>query len=103
MLKILEREIVWKYYYLNRILTRFTKPSVFPKTENQGTDLTGKWDQNLFAQSDVNAYQEASKILAFQDSRGTKGSFITDIDGNIMLDLCGTENLPLGHNHTKLQ
>ena len=56
MLKILERELVWQYYYANRIITRFTKPSLFPKSENAGTDLTGKWDQTLFAQSDVNAY-----------------------------------------------
>lgn len=93
---------MWKYYFAQRIATRFTKASVFPKAENQGTDTTGKWDETLFAASDINAYQEASKILAFTVSQGSKGSFVQDIDKNIHLDLCGTENLPLGHNNSGL-
>lgn len=33
MLSILERELLWKYYFASRLVTRFTKPSVFPKAE----------------------------------------------------------------------
>jgi 4-aminobutyrate aminotransferase-like enzyme len=102
MLSIIERELLWKYYFASRLITRFTKASVFTKTEQSGTHLSGKWDETLFATSDINAYQEASKVLAFSESRGTKGSFVQDIDKNVLLDLCGTENLPLGHNHNVL-
>ena len=28
----------------------------------------------------------------------SKGSHVVDINGNILLDLCSTENIPLGHN-----
>ena len=30
------------------------------------------------------------------------GNFVHDVDGNTLLDLCGTENLPLGHYHDAL-
>ena len=50
----------------------------------------------------MNAYQDANNILAFSDSRGTKGNYVQDVDGNVLLDLCGTESLPLGHNHSVL-
>jgi hypothetical protein len=43
-----------------------TKARVFAKSEHAGTDLTGKWDETIFSASDVNAYQDASKILAFK-------------------------------------
>lgn len=75
---------------------------MLPKTESLGTALTGKWDNTLFTASDVNAYQDANNILTFTDSRGTKGNFVQDVDGNVLLDLCGTESLPLGHNHNAL-
>lgn len=76
--------------------------SVFPQSAHSGVRLTGKWDETLYSASDVNAYQEASSILAFTDVKGTKGSFVQDIDGNVLLDMCGTEGLPLGHNHDSL-
>ena len=41
-----------------------------------GTDLTGKWDETILNASDVNAYQDASKILAFSVANGTKGSHV---------------------------
>ena len=102
MLNIVEREVVWKYYQAKRILSMITKSRVFAKNEHAGTDLTGKWDETIFSASDVNAYQDASRILAFTNSNGTKGSHVQDVDGNVLLDLCGTENLPLGHNHDSL-
>ena len=80
---------------------RFTQ-GVLPRSESQSTDLSGKWDETIFSASDVNAYQDATNVLAFSDSRGTKGNFVQDVDGNVLLDLCGTESLPLGHNHAAL-
>ena len=76
--------------------------NVLAKTESVGTDLTGSWNNTIFTASDVNAYQDANNILAFSDSKGTKGNFVHDVDGNVLLDLCGTESLPLGHNHDAL-
>jgi 4-aminobutyrate aminotransferase-like enzyme len=102
MLSIIEREVLWKYYFASRLVTRFVKPGVFPKQESAGTALSGKWDETIFNASDVNAYQEASKLLAFTDSRGSMGSYVQDVDKNVLLDLCGTENLPLGHNSSSL-
>lgn len=39
--------------------------------------------------------------MAFQGI-GSKGSFVKDIDGNTLLDLCSTDNLALGHNHDSM-
>lgn len=100
MLGILEREVLWKINLVRRFVNR--RFSVFPQSAHSGVRLTGKWDETLYAASDVNAYQEASSILAFADVKGTKGSFVKDIDGNVLLDLCGTEGHPLGHNHDSL-
>ncbi len=59
-------------------------------------------DETIFSVSDVKGYQNASKILALTDSRGTKGSFVLDVDKKVLLDLCGTQNLSSGHNHSTL-
>jgi acetylornithine/succinyldiaminopimelate/putrescine aminotransferase len=98
LLTIIERELVWKYYLARHVVKSFTRMSRFGKFESTSVDMSGHWDETLFNASDVNAYQEASKIAAFTTTQ-SKGSFVHDIDGNTLLDLCGTENLALGHNH----
>jgi 4-aminobutyrate aminotransferase-like enzyme len=98
MLPILEREIAWKFYLARNVLKSFTRMNRFAKFESTAVDVSGKWDETILSASDINAYQEASKIAAFPTSQ-SKGSFVQDIDGNTLLDLCGTENLALGHNH----
>ena len=35
----------------------------------------------------------------FIDNEQSKGSYVVDVDGNVLLDLCSTETLPLGHNN----
>lgn len=65
MLSIIERELVWKYYTFLRVTGMMSRGSSFAKTESSGTDLSGKWDQTILNSSDVNAYQDASNILAF--------------------------------------
>lgn len=96
MLAILEKEVVWKYYWLRRMVT-FGRGRVFNRSEASGTDMSGQWDQNILNAADVNAYQEGSKLLAFSTEQ-SKGNFAHDVDGNTLLDLCSTENQPLGHN-----
>ena len=61
--------------------------------------MSGSWDEVNIRRNDVNAYQDASKILTMINMHQSKGSHVIDADGNVMLDLCSTENLPLGHNH----
>jgi len=102
MLKVIARELTWNIKFASRLVAKVSKSSPFSKSEQAGTEVSGKWDETIFSASDVNAYQDASKILAFTDSRGTKGSCVLDIDKNVLLDLCGTESLPLGHNHSAL-
>lgn len=60
--------------------------------------MTGSWDQAMLGRNDIEAYQNASKVHTLVDSYMSKGNFIQDADGNVLLDLCSTENLPLGHN-----
>jgi 4-aminobutyrate aminotransferase-like enzyme len=100
ILTILQRELVWKYYLARYAFKSFGRMKGFAKFESTSVDLSGNWDETIFNASDVNAYQEASKIAAFATSQ-SKGNYVQDIDGNTLLDLCGTENLALGHNHDK--
>jgi len=37
-------------------------------------------------------------VHTFIDNHQSKGSHVVDCDGNVLLDLCSTESLPLGHN-----
>ena len=72
--------------------------SAFAKTEAAGVDLSGSWDQQVLRANDVDAFQDSSKIHTFIDNYQSKGSHVVDTDGNVLLDLCSTETLPLGHN-----
>ena len=72
--------------------------SAFAKNEAAGVDLSGSWDERNLRQNDLDAFQDASKVHTFIDSYQSKGSHVVDVDGNVLLDLCSTETLPLGHN-----
>ena len=48
--------------------------------------------------NDVGANQNAELVHTLIDNFQSKGSFVTDVNGNVLLDLCSTETLPLGHN-----
>lgn len=37
--------------------------------------------------------------MAFVNESQSFGNYVTDTDGNVLLDLSSMENLPLGHNH----
>ena len=87
---------------LNRPAVFFRRMSAFTKVESAGTDLSGSWTETAIMRRDMAAYQEASNTLAFFEIGGSKGSFVTDVDGNTLLDLCSMENQPLGHNHSEL-
>lgn len=57
MLTIIEKELLLRYNYGARLVNRvICNSSIFAKSEQAGTDLSGKWDETIFATSDVNAY-----------------------------------------------
>jgi 4-aminobutyrate aminotransferase-like enzyme len=87
---------------LNRPAVFFRRRGAFTSTESAGTDLSGSWTETSIMRRDMAAYQDASNTLAFFEVGGSKGSFVTDVDGNTLLDMCSMENLPLGHNHPEL-
>ncbi len=48
-------------------------------------------------------YQDARSVHLYLESRGCKGNFLMDVDGNVLLDLYGhIAALPLGYNHPDL-
>ena len=59
----------------------------------------GDMKQFFLNRGDVHQFQDPSSVMNFIDVDQSKGNYITDSDGNHMLDLCTTEFLPLGHNH----
>ena len=99
MLNVIEREVTRKLYFLRRPFMNWGRGRAFLKTEAAGTDLTGSWDETMLRKSDTDARQEASMVHTFLDLEQSKGSHVMDVNGNVLLDLCGTESLPLGHNH----
>jgi 4-aminobutyrate aminotransferase/(S)-3-amino-2-methylpropionate transaminase len=45
-------------------------------------------------------YQDARTIHVYQDAKASLGSYLVDVDGNVLLDLYGhIAALPLGYNH----
>ena len=102
MLKTIGREINRKLCMLNRPAVFFRRRGAFASSEAAGTDMSGSWTETEIMRRDMAAYQEASNTLAFFEIGGSKGSFVTDVDGNTLLDLCSMENQPLGHNHSEL-
>ncbi len=99
MLGVLEREVVRKFYFLTRPVYNFGRSRAFTSTEAAGTDMSGSWDETMLRRNDVGAYQEASKVHTLIDNHQSKGSHVIDVNGNVLLDLCSTETLPLGHNN----
>ena len=99
MLGVIEREMVRKFYFVMRPLNNYSRGKAFAATESAGTDLTGSWDETMLRRNDLGGYQDVSKVHTFMDNMQSKGSHIVDADGNVLLDMCSTETLPLGHNN----
>ena len=99
MLNVIEREMVRKLYFFSRPIRNWQRGRAFAKTEAAGTDLSGSFDEGILRKSDLNSYQVAASVHTFIDNEQSKGSHVIDIDGNVLLDLCSTETLPLGHNN----
>jgi len=49
--------------------------------------------------NDIDIHQNASSVVNAIDLTASKGNYAVDADGNVMLDVAGTELNPLGYNH----
>ena len=49
--------------------------------------------------NDIGVHQNASGVVNAINFNASKGNYVVDVDGNVMLDLAGTELNPLGYNH----
>ena len=99
MLSVIERELMGSIAFKLRPFRNYFRGRAFVKTEAAGIDLSGNWDQTMLRRNDVSGIQEASKVHTFIENEQSKGSHVVDVNGNVLLDLCSTETLPLGHNN----
>ncbi len=56
----------------------------------------------ILDKNDLESYQETSLIKCMTDYSKSFGNFVTDSDGNHLLDVHGTEYNPIGYNHPEL-
>ena len=102
MLNIIIRELNREFQFATRPLRNMRRSKSFMKSEPSAIDATAGWKQSNLVKADVDALQETSRNVVFVNYHKSKGSFVTDVDGHVLLDLSSTETLPLGHNHDEL-
>ena len=102
MLNIFGRELNRKLYFLSRPFRIMERAKQFASYEASGVEVNQTWTQSHMGRGDLDQYQETSPNVAFIDYFKSKGNFVRDTDGHVLLDMCGTETLPLGHNHAAL-
>jgi 4-aminobutyrate aminotransferase-like enzyme len=101
MLKLFAHELQGKYNFIVRPFMQMKRAKNFNQSEFAGVEVNGNWAQSQLRRADVDALQETMENVAFLDYFKSKGSYVTDVDGHVLLDLSSTESLPLGHNHPK--
>ena len=99
MLKVLEREVKHTLHALQRPMILYNRKKDWPATEPTGIKLVGDHAIFGFSRNVVDVTQNGAQISNFVDITKSKGNYIVDADGNIMLDVAGTELNPLGYNH----
>jgi len=76
----------------------------YPKAEPTGISVT-KMDgsESSLLTNDYDAITDSSSVKFYVDYRKSKGNYLVDADGNVVLDmLSGGGHLPLGYNHDSL-
>jgi 4-aminobutyrate aminotransferase/(S)-3-amino-2-methylpropionate transaminase len=72
-----------------------------PRRATVNTAVPGPKSEALRARH--NRYQDARTVHLYQDPRASRGNYLVDVDGNVLLDLYGhIAALPLGYNHPDL-
>ncbi|EME27928.1 4-aminobutyrate aminotransferase, mitochondrial [Galdieria sulphuraria] len=72
----------------------YLKPEVF-------TNVPGPRSKTLIKQ--LNEVQDSRRVIVFTDMEKSRGCYLVDADGNVLLDLFGQiASLPLGYNHPTL-
>lgn len=99
MLKLFAHEINSTKSLVMRPFNQMWRAKNFSLKELAGVDFNNGWSQNQIRRADVDALQETLPNVTFLDYFKSKGSYVTDVDGHVLLDLASTESLPLGHNH----
>jgi len=102
MLNIILRELNREFMFATRPLRMYQRSKSFMKSEPNGTSVGAGWSQSHLVQADVDALQDTHDNVVFVRYHQSKGSFVTDVDGHVLLDLSSTETLPLGHNNDAL-
>ena len=98
MLKVFERELKHMQHSLMRPVVLYNRRKNWPVQEPSGIKLV-KGDLFGFNKNDLDVTQNAEMVANFVDIAKSKGNYIVDTDGNVMLDVAGTELNPLGYNH----
>jgi len=81
-----------------------SRRSAFPIKEPENIEIASHLPSAgwILDKNDVEGYQETNGIDVMVNYKESFGNFITDSDGNHLLDLSGTLYNPLGYNHPDL-
>lgn len=72
-----------------------------PEAARVATAVPGPKSEALRARHQ--RYQDARSVHVYQDALSSRGNYLVDVDGNVLLDLYGhIAALPLGYNHPEL-
>ena len=101
MLQIIIRETKAYYAFAKRPVLNYMRKNAFPSGGATSAKVIDQDMLNLgYAQNDANVHQNAGQIINFVDFSQSKGTYITDPDGNTMLDATANGELnPLGYNN----
>lgn len=100
MLKVIARELTATHYRMLRPIVMYNRKKNWPVHEAKGIQLINGGKSTLgFIKNDMDVNQNLSSVVSAINLQKSKGNYVHDVDGNIMLDVAGTELNPLGYNH----
>ena len=107
LLNVLVREAKLTCAWAQRPLQALTRKRAWPTQAANAIRMVKKDERGSmywFARNDLDLYQNAtSTTVAAIDVAASKGNYVVDADGNVMLDACSGDINPLGYNHDALK